>query len=232
MSKKASYLNIYYFRPIHVLILNAGIISSPVPTSRDGFEPIFATNHLGGFYFTQLLQQRILESAPARIVVVSSKLHGHTRIDSNSPISEKLSFLVPPSDTKVRNTLLYCRSKLCNVLFALKLQRQLKGSDVNVYSLHPGLLFGTNLYENYPVIGALLAFFTKPFTKNLAQGASTTVYCATHPDTANDRGRYYEDSWTDEKLLDKDLAQDEQLQDALWERSLELIQNYKNTNTL
>lgn len=226
-----NYLNLlfFYFRPIHALILNAGILNSTTP-SADGYEPIFATNHLGGFYFTQLLQDRIIESAPSRIVVLSSKLHRYTMINSNSTIPEKLALLMPPADSSTSSSLLYARSKLCNALFAIKLHRNLHSKGVNVYSLHPGVLFGTNLYEQYGIFGKIMGFFAKPFLKNLEQGASTTIYCAVSEDTKNQSGKYYEDCWSDKGMLDKELAQDEKLQDALWEKTEEIIEKFKKDN--
>src|SRR5262245_37527212 len=60
--------------PLHVLINNAGLAGVRGLT-KDGFELIFGTNHLGPFLFTTLLLPRLRESAPARIVNVSSKAH-------------------------------------------------------------------------------------------------------------------------------------------------------------
>lgn len=60
---------------IDLLINNAGIMMCPQGETEDGYEKQFATNHLGHFLFTLLLLPRILSSAPARIVNVSSSGH-------------------------------------------------------------------------------------------------------------------------------------------------------------
>ena len=62
-------------RPLHILVLNAGVFSLPHTLSADGFESTFQSNHLGHFYLTQQLQQLLIKSAPARVVVVSSESH-------------------------------------------------------------------------------------------------------------------------------------------------------------
>lgn len=57
---------------IDLLINNAGIMMCPYAKTEDGFEIQFGTNHLGHFLLTLLLLPKIIESAPARIVTVSS----------------------------------------------------------------------------------------------------------------------------------------------------------------
>jgi len=59
--------------------------------------------------------------------------------------------------------------------------------------------------------------------KSVAQGAATSVYCASHPELETISGRYFSDCWDDQKKLDSALACDEQLQDALWIYSDELV---------
>lgn len=60
---------------IDLLINNGGVFACPQSTTEDGYETQFATNHLGHFLFTLLLLPRIIASAPARIVNLSSSGH-------------------------------------------------------------------------------------------------------------------------------------------------------------
>lgn len=62
---------------VDLLINNAGIMICPEGKTVDGYETQFATNHLGHFLLTLLLMPKIIKSAPARIVNLSSI--GHTR---------------------------------------------------------------------------------------------------------------------------------------------------------
>ncbi|XP_035678821.1 WW domain-containing oxidoreductase-like [Branchiostoma floridae] len=61
--------------PLHILILNAGLFGLPWQLTEDGLESIFQVNHLGQFYLTQLLEDILVKSAPARVVVVTSESH-------------------------------------------------------------------------------------------------------------------------------------------------------------
>ena len=57
--------------PLHVLINNAGVAGRRGLT-KQGFELMFGVNHLGHFLLTQLLLERLVSSAPARVVTVST----------------------------------------------------------------------------------------------------------------------------------------------------------------
>ena len=60
---------------LHILINNAGIYGCPHWKSENGYEMQFAVNHLGHFLLTNLLMDTLAQSAPSRILVVTSSLH-------------------------------------------------------------------------------------------------------------------------------------------------------------
>merc|ERR1712026_562498 len=60
---------------INMLICNAAVLGPPYTTTEAGIELTFATNHLGHFYLTDLLKDRLIKSSPSRVVVVSSESH-------------------------------------------------------------------------------------------------------------------------------------------------------------
>ncbi|KAI1704905.1 short chain dehydrogenase domain-containing protein [Ditylenchus destructor] len=215
--------------PLHVLILNAGLTSFHKEVSDDGHERTFAVNHLAQFYFTQLLMQKLQESAPSRLVIVSSALHTKTGIRASDSLDSKLQKLAPPPNSRISAISLYNNSKLCNMLVAKKTHKLVHDKGVSVYVLHPGLI-RTELVRDHNNLYAVFSFFMRLFMKNVEQGAATTVYCAAHPDAANESGKYYVDCAEAENQTDKALVNDELLQDALWERTNELIKNFEANN--
>ena len=64
---------------IDVLVNNAGLVQSERTETVDGFEATFGINHLGPFLLTRLLTDRLVESAPARVVTVASTAHQAAR---------------------------------------------------------------------------------------------------------------------------------------------------------
>lgn len=165
--------------PLHMLIDNAGLAGHKGLTTS-GFELTFGACHVGHFLLTHLLLDTLKASAPARVVVVASR--AHTRVKG-------IDFDVLRQPTQSRGGLReYGVAKLANVLFAGELGRRLQGTGVTVYALHPGVV-ATDVWRAVP---RLLQPLIKHFMIDSAQGAQTTLYCATSPDCANETGLYYD----------------------------------------
>lgn len=193
--------------PLHLLINNAGLAGARGAT-RDGFEIAFGVNHLGHFLLTQLLRERLESSAPARVVTVASRAHRHARAIDWDALRRPTSSL-----TGIRE---YAVSKLANVLFSAELSRQLDGTDVATYALHPGVV-DTRIWRAVPAPLRPLVKLRRLLTPE--QGARTTLYCALDCPQA-ESGFYYADA---RRCLPSALAQDESLARELWRRSLAWI---------
>ncbi|GMT27781.1 hypothetical protein PFISCL1PPCAC_19078, partial [Pristionchus fissidentatus] len=118
------------YQKLDVLILNAGLMMPPSHTTVDGLATVFGVNHVGHFHLTTLLLPLLKSSVPARIVVVSSEGHAHTEINPRGSLEQKLALLMPEIEEHVGmkgGFTQYGRSKMCNVLFAMKLHRDLEG---------------------------------------------------------------------------------------------------------
>ena len=118
---------------LDVLINNAGIASAPngQALSEDGHELIFQVNHLSHFLLTRMLLPRLLESAPSRLVNVSSG--AQTPIDFDDVMLEN----------GFSGGRAYAQSKLAQVLFTFDLAEELAGSGVIVNTLHPATYMDT-----------------------------------------------------------------------------------------
>src|SRR5215831_17411981 len=60
---------------IDVLIHSAGGMPPSAARTREGVDRGFAQNFLGAFLLTRLLEERLLASAPARVIAVGSSTH-------------------------------------------------------------------------------------------------------------------------------------------------------------
>jgi len=122
---------------IDVLVNNAGIGSGAHKNHRevsaDGFELRFAVNYLAGFLLTYLLLPRLVESAPARVVNVSSL--GQQAIDFEDVMLEK----------KYDGTRAYCQSKLAQIMFTFDLANELDRHRVTANALHPATYMDTTM---------------------------------------------------------------------------------------
>ncbi|KAK6732581.1 hypothetical protein RB195_016758 [Necator americanus] len=212
--------------PLHALILNAGVFSPTQKMTIDGLEMTFGVNHVAHQYLVRELLP-LLRQSNARVVVVASTSHCHTGLKAEMSTDEKLAKLCPKESVEY-GWRLYAYSKLCNVLMAMKLHRDEHKNGISVYVLHPGTMIGTDISRSYGFLGKFWNLITKPFTKSLEQGAATTVYCAASPEVHEVSGKYWESCWDDEKNFDEQLARDEELQDALWEKTDKLLDKFES----
>jgi len=194
--------------PLHVLINNAGAVCLQRSLTKQGHEKTFAINHLGVFLLTNLLLDKLKQTTPSRIVIVSSLAYlSAPRFDVNDVLSEHYGAM------KV-----YQKSKLCNILFTRELNKRLQGTNVTVYTLHPGFI-STELGREGGALASIILTLTYPFQKTIQQGAATTVLCAVYPNIEQTSGSFYNDCNIAE--LKPHAMHDEDAK-ALWELSEKL----------
>jgi len=198
---------------IDVLVNNAGLVLSARTETMDGFEATFATNHLGPFLLTRLLTERLVASAPARVVNVASTAHQGAR--------RGLDFDDLQSTRHYRGMQAYSRSKLANILFTNELARQLSGTGVTANSLHPGTV--ASGFARDDDAKGFLAFgvkVIKPFILTPEKGARTSVYLASSPEVADVTGQYFVKC---RAKTPSPAARDEAAAALLWSVSEELV---------
>jgi NAD(P)-dependent dehydrogenase (short-subunit alcohol dehydrogenase family) len=195
---------------IDVLVNNAGTVFSRRTETADGIEATFAVNHLAGFLLTELLRERLIESAPARVVFTSSESHYSGTMDFDD-----LGFEHGYSILRA-----YGRSKLANVLTARLLARRLDGTGVTVTSVHPGTL-ATNIWSGAPWFAQpLLAVYRRWKMESPEVGGSRIAYLAASPEVEGQTGGYYDRN----RLRDpSDLARDDAVAERLYDESVRLV---------
>ena len=191
---------------IDVLVNNAGAIFNRREVTEDGLERTFALNHMGYFLLTLLLWDKLLRSAPARIVNVASEAHRGARLD----------FADLQSSKRYGGWKAYRRSKLCNILFTRELTRRLAGSGVTANCVHPGFCatgIGNNT-SGWFRRGVRLA--KRLFAIPPERGARTLIYAAAAPELAEVNGAYFIDC---RPATPSPEAQDDESARRLWEVS-------------
>lgn len=203
---------------LDVLIHNAGYAGVfKKVQSVDGVELTMAINHYGPFLLTHLLINLIKKSAPAKIVIVSSKYHHvstfkPTRAEDLNPID----FWLPGQ--------LYNNSKFANILFALELSKRLKRFNISVNSLHPGMT-NSKIWRNYPICLQFPLAIFKFFLKTPREGCQTTLYVTLSPSLEGVTGRYFRscrESRPNARVFNK------QWQNILWEESKKIVKLTKH----
>ncbi|KAG0376782.1 hypothetical protein BGX24_007225 [Mortierella sp. AD032] len=121
--------------PLHILVNTSGIMNSLFGLSADGIEAQFAVNHVGHFVFTTALLDRIKESQPSRIVILSYMGHELLPTSMNGIYFDTLN---PEGDYSSINR--YSRSKLANIVFGKALARRLVHEKVWINVAHPRLV--------------------------------------------------------------------------------------------
>ena len=195
---------------VDVLINNAGLILGERQVTADGLEYTFALNHLAPFLLTSLLLGKLQDSAPARVVTVSSGAHAGARLDlANLQLEQDYG--------KWRA---YSNSKLANILFTRELARRLGGSGVTATCAHPGVVRSRFGRDGGPLLRLGYAF-GGPFMLSPAKGADTVVYLASSPEVAGASGGYYVKRREQRPSF---AARDDETARKLWQASEELTQ--------
>jgi NAD(P)-dependent dehydrogenase (short-subunit alcohol dehydrogenase family) len=195
---------------IDVLVNNAGTVFDKRTVTRDGIEATFQVNHLAGFLLTELLLDRLVASAPARIVITSSIGHFNGTLDFDD-----LGF-----EHRYQILRAYNRSKLANVLHTRHLARRLEGTGVTVNCLHPGAV-STNIWSGAPWFARpVLSVAKRMVMVPPATGGARIAHLATSPDVEGRTGGYYE---RDQLTEPAELARDDAVAARLDAVSRELV---------
>jgi NAD(P)-dependent dehydrogenase (short-subunit alcohol dehydrogenase family) len=192
------------FEHLDVLVNVAGTLFYKRQLSADGLEMNLALNYLGYFLLTELLLDKFIASAPARIVNVTSVAHWWGRLDLNDLQSERHYNMFAA----------YGKSKLAIILFTRELAQRLAGSGVTVNCIHPGIV-ATHIVERVidsPLIYRLARFiFLSP-----GDAAAQILYLVSSPEVEGISGEYFVRKSI---AATSKTAQDEDLAHRLWQVS-------------
>jgi len=195
---------------IDALVNNAGAMFSQRRVTAEGLERTFALNHMAYFMLTRALRERLVASAPARVVSTASSAHFGARLDFDDLQCAREYVALRA----------YRRSKLCNILFTRELARRLEGTGVAANCLHPGFV-ASRFGDQAGGWNGRLFSLAKRFAISPEQGADTIVYLVSSPDAATASGEYF----VKRKVAKpSNAARDAAAARTLWERSEEIAE--------
>jgi len=173
-------------RPLHLLIGNAGVMATPLSRDGRGLESQLAVNHVGHFQLFTRFLSALQRAGGARVIALSSRGHVRSAFDFEDPNFERR-----PYDKMIA----YGQSKTANVLFAVEVDRRYREDGIRAFAVHPGAILETDLARNYDPeeLKAVVERARRIGSfKTVAQGAATTIWCATSPELAGLGGVYCE----------------------------------------
>jgi NAD(P)-dependent dehydrogenase (short-subunit alcohol dehydrogenase family) len=183
--------------------------------TSEGLETVFATNHLSYFLMTHLLYPALRRAPNGRVVNVASNAHSYGKINIEDPGYSK----------KYHGLKSNGQSKLANLYFTFEFDAQRPDKQVSIYAVSPGLVKTDIGLKHTNWLHTLAWKFRRRKGQTPAQGASTSVFCATEPTIQEKSGKYWEYSQIKEVFKS---AQDPQLGRQLWELSKKMcgIEDY------
>lgn len=166
---------------LDVLVNNAFVLLADRTVTVDGLETIFAVNYLAPFLLTNLLLDRLKDSAPSRIVNVAAPQFG-----------AKINFDDLQGEIKFSPLRQNRQAKIALVIFTNTLAERLRGTGVSVNSLNPGLVNTRAGREGFPGVTGVMYRILKPVLKSSDEGAQTPIYLASSPEVEGVTGKFFQ----------------------------------------
>lgn len=205
-------------RKLHVLFCNAGMGMQPFAKTADGHERTLQVNYLGHFVLVAKLLPIMLQSGPdCRILMMSSSAHkmGMCHYDYNS-----IEYTGPAKDFPSMDY--YGRSKMYQIMQIYCLVRRLAGSNITVTCFCPGAT-KTEFGQDVELKGCMekcMWCCVKTVGKTPEKAAKLCIDCSVDKKYEGVTGMYYESG---KRSMASDKARDEKNQEAVWNKSLELV---------
>jgi NAD(P)-dependent dehydrogenase (short-subunit alcohol dehydrogenase family) len=201
------------FGRLDVLVNNAGGTLNKRTVTEDGHETQFQVNHLSHYLLTRLLMDQLKAAPQARVINLSSMGHAFARGGIHFDDLEC-------EHRKYRGFLVYCETKLENVLFTRELAKRVDDTKITSNAVHPGFV-GSN-FGREGDMGSLIGFAMlaiRPLSISVAKGAQTSVYVASSPDVEGITGQYF---YKNKVAKPSSAALDDATAARLWDVSAEM----------
>ncbi|HYA54828.1 MAG TPA: SDR family NAD(P)-dependent oxidoreductase [Thermoplasmata archaeon] len=186
------------------LIHCAAVFAKERRETPDGFELMFATNHLGPFLVTRELLGPLRAGAPSRVLTVSA------------PSTTELDFEDLQSARKFGSLTAFGATKTANLLFAYALAHRMAGTGVTSNVFFPGLV-RSKLMQEAPAIVRGLAGLA---ARKPEEAGSALAWLAVDPALGETTGRFFKLRKPDDSSA---YSRDAGVQQRLWDVSERLL---------
>jgi NAD(P)-dependent dehydrogenase (short-subunit alcohol dehydrogenase family) len=183
--------------PVDVVIHSAGGLVPAGARTREGVDRGFAQNFLGAFLLTRLLEERLLASAPARVIAVGSGAHRLLKAADIGTLMHP-GQAAPPMGSNQRGRYQmrsYQTAKLAVTTWIYGLARRWAGPGITANVLDPGIVKGKSGSEHFegPALTGILMSYVIPFcaAAGMQRGSQQYVRLAADPALAGASGRYF-----------------------------------------
>jgi len=150
---------------LDVLIHNAGALTNERTEAPDGTEATIASQVVGPFLLTSLLLDRLRQSAPARVITMSSGGMYSANLTVNH-------LQMPAAD--YNGTKQYALAKRAQVTLNEMWAQRVDRESVVFHALHPGWADTPGVEESLPTFRKIVG----PLLRDAASGADTMVWLA------------------------------------------------------
>jgi NAD(P)-dependent dehydrogenase (short-subunit alcohol dehydrogenase family) len=192
------------YEKVDVLINSAGTYKRKRTVTVDGFEEMFAANHLGPFLLTNLLLELLQTAVQA---------HGSARVlNITAPSTTQLNFDDLQNERNFNSLNAFGATKMANLLFTFALARRLENTGITVNAIHPGLARSGIMKEAF----APLRLFTWLISSSPQKITENILPAATAPEFKKTTGKFF---YRGKEIEAPAYAYDRDAQQRLWEVS-------------
>jgi NAD(P)-dependent dehydrogenase (short-subunit alcohol dehydrogenase family) len=188
---------------VDALVHSAAVFLPERRVTPEGFETMFATNHLGPYLLTNLLLDRLRGSARSRVITVSA------------PSTSEIDFEDLQGERKWSALTQFGRTKMANLLFAYGLGRRETPSLLTSNVLFPGLVKSGLMRNANAAVRGLSGLMSKP----PEAAGNALAWLATDPGVGDLSGKFYKLTKPDDS---NEYSRDPSNQDRLWALSAQL----------